>query len=569
VGEFILGVHGGANACAAIGDRSRVLFCVQEERLTGIKNYMGYPRVAITACLDAVDAKPTDLAHIAYGSRFGSIEHCPREEFLRRLRRFHLRPGAGEAEARMLATHPDGMQGALRRHLANHGLATVPVAFHDHHQTHAAAAYFGLRADATIAYTVLTCDGFGDGACATVSTWDGQGHRELARTDLRNSVGLLYFWTTFGYGFVPHEDEYKLMGMAPYAAAQRAAEVAALLREQLWLDPSGLRLQRAGSLSIERSWPRIAAKLHGRRFDDVFGGLQTFTEQLLTAWAAHAVEHTGLPHLLAGGGVFMNVKANKTIAALPSVASFQAFPSCGDESLAIGAYYLQAATLHGSDQLEPLADCYLGNDIDETEALGLLTGSGLTFHRPADIHRHVARLLAAGEIVARCAGRLEYGARALGNRSILADPANADLPRVLNHMVKQRDFWMPFAPAILASRQRDYLHNPKALPSPYMTMTFDTVGDPGEIIAAVHPADLTARAQIVADDQPSGLREILTEFQALTGRGALLNTSLNLHGEPIAATAADALRAFARSGLRHLQLGPYLVGKDQVSSPRS
>lgn len=160
---------------------------------------------------------------------------------------------------------------------------------------------------------------------------------------------------------------------------------------------------------------------------------------------------------------------------------------------------------------------------------------------------------------------MEYGARALGNRSILADPANADLRRVINRMIKRRDFWMPFAPAVLASRQHDYLHNPKGLPGAFMTMTFDTVCDPSQIIAAVHPADLTARAQIVDDDRPSGLRDVLVEFCGITGRAALLNTSLNLHGEPIAATAADALRVFTCSELRYMQLGPFLVGKTDLS----
>jgi|ADGO01.1.fsa_nt_gi Predicted carbamoyl transferase, NodU family len=378
---------------------------------------------------------------------------------------------------------------------------------------------------------------------------------------MRNSPGLLYFWATHAYGFTPHADEYKLMGMAPYADPYRAGQVADLLRQHLWLDDSGLRFRRSVDPSIELVWPLIEGRLRGRRFDDVFGGLQRFTEELLMAWVSAAIRATGIGNVLAAGGVFMNIKANQRIAALSEVETFAAFPSCGDESLSIGAFYQASATKHGHVQVVPLTDCYLGDDITDQDASDALAGTGYAIERPTDIDAAVARLLADGKIVARCSGRMEFGARALGNRSILADPGNADLPRVLNRLVKRRDFWMPFAPAILASRHHDYLRNPKQLASPYMMMTFDTKPEAvRHMIAALHPADLTCRAQIVPDEQP-GLARILIAYQKLTGHGAILNTSLNLHGQPIARSAADALAVFTNSSLQHIQLGPFLVHK--------
>lgn len=567
--ELILGLHAGANSSAAIGEAGRLLYCIQEERLRGIKGYMGFPHRALTACLEHVGAKPEGLAAVAYGSRYGAVEHCPPEEFLRRLKQFHRRPGAAHAEAGLVAGHPDGMQDRVRTLLTDMNIS-APVVFHDHHTTHAATAYYGLRTDPDQPYLVLTCDGFGDGACATVSVWQAGAHQEIARTDMRNSLGLLYFWATHEYGFTPHSDEYKLMGMAPYADPHRAGEVADIFRHWLRLDPTGLRLTRTSGASIERVWPRIAHQLRGRRFDDVFGGLQTFTEDLLTAWATAALAATGIPHLLASGGVFMNVKANQRIAALPNLESFAAFPSCGDESLAIGAFYLTAADRHGHDAVEPLADCYLGDDITDHQAHAALAGSGYHIERPTDIDTAVADLLANAQPVARAAGRMEFGARALGNRSILANPQDADLPRVLNQLVKRRDFWMPFAPAILASAQAHWIHNPRQLTSPYMMMTFDTRPDTArDMIAALHAADLTCRAQIVADDADSGLARILTAYRQRTGHAVLLNTSLNLHGQPIARTAADALVVFANSGLQHLQVGPYLVHKSGGDMPNA
>ncbi|MFY1671249.1 carbamoyltransferase C-terminal domain-containing protein [Plantactinospora sp. WMMB334] len=560
--NLVLGLYAGANSAAAIGSAGRLLYCVQEERLTGIKGYMGFPTQAVTACLDRLGAKPEDITHVAYGSRSGSTEHCPREEFLRRLAAFHVRPDRAEQEMALLADESPAVQNRIRAHLADVGI-TAPVTFTDHHLTHAATAYYGLRANPRSRYLVLTCDGFGDGACATVSLWQNGQHREIARTDLRNSVGLLYFWTTHAYGFTPHEDEYKLMGMAPYANPERAAAVAAIYARYLTLDASGLRFVRNTGVSLEQSWPAIRRQLHRHRFDDVFAGLQRFTEDLMCAWTAAAITHTSISDVLASGGVFMNVKANGRIAALPEVRTFAAFPSCGDESLPIGAFYLTSRNVGGHDVVEPLGDCYLGDDVTDAQATAALSGIKWNVRRPSDIDGTVADLLASGEIVGRCAGPMEFGARALGNRSILADPGNADLPRVLNRLVKQRDFWMPFAPAILASRQHDYLDNPKRIDSPYMMMAFPA--QPAavpEMIAALHPADLTCRPQIVPDDADTGLARILTAYQRRTGRAALLNTSLNLHGHPIVRTAGEALAVLDRSELRHMQVGPYLVSKD-------
>jgi carbamoyltransferase len=422
--------------------------------------------------------------------------------------------------------------------------------------------YYGLRHDSATPYLTVTCDGFGDGACATVAVWENGIRREVARTSMRDSLGLLYFWTTHAAGFRPHEHEHKLMGMAPYASPSRTAEVAAIYHRYLALDKDNLRFARRTLLSTELSWPHLARELRAHRFDDVFGGLQQFTEDLLTRWIEGAVAATGLTRVLAGGGVFMIVKAGQRIAMLPVVTQFEPFPSCGDESLALGAYYLAAAERYGQACVPRLAHCFLGDDIDPEDARAALAGHSLIVERPADITASVAGLLAAGEIMARCDGRMEWGARALGNRSILADPSNPDLPRVLNQLIKRRDFWMPFAPAILASRQHEYIDNPKELRSPYMMLAFKarTAAVP-EFIAAVHPADLTCRAQIVPDDLDCGIRDILRRYAGLTGRAVLLNTSLNLHGEPIARTAADAVRVMRKSGLRHMQLGPYLLRK--------
>ncbi|MEU4215868.1 carbamoyltransferase C-terminal domain-containing protein [Actinoplanes sp. NPDC026623] len=560
--NIILGLHGGANATAAVAVDGDVAYCVQEERLTGLKGYMGFPHRAVQACLDAVGAKPDEVTSVAYGSRSGAVDHCARDEWLRRLRGFHRRPLLAQAEARLVAADPDGMDTRVRTLLEQAGLTKAAISFHDHHTMHGAAAYYGLRTDPAQLYLVVTCDGFGDGACATIAIWHNGHREEVARTDMRNSLGLLWFWLTHAYGFTPHEDEFKLMGMAPYARPEQATRVADILRRHLGLDAGGLRFQRTNpNLSIERGWPRIEAELKGIRFDQVFAGLQEFTDRLLADWVSTAVAATGIHDVLGGGGVFMNVKSNQRIAGLDTVSSFAAFPSCGDESLALGALYTQLAK-EGHDRVKPLADCYLGDDITDDDATNAVRGTGLHAQRPDDIHETVAGLLAEGQIVARCAGRMEYGARALGNRSILANPADPDVPRRLNQLIKQRDFWMPFAPAILASQQARYITNPKNLASPFMMLGFDAIGSAtDDMIAALHPADLSCRPQIVDDHDGSGMSTILSSYFRATGNGILLNTSLNLHGEPIARTAQDAVRIMLHSDLTYLQLGEWMITK--------
>ena len=161
----------------------------------------------------------------------------------------------------------------------------------------------------------------------------------------------------------------------------------------------------------------------------------------------------------------------------------------------------------------------------------------------------------------RVAGRMEFGARALGNRSILADPANLDMVRLLNQAVKKRDFWMPFAPLMRNAVQDRYLKNPKRLAAPYMMQSFDTRANFGELIAAVHQADLTARAQLLRPSDNPELWRLLESFERRTGRGVLLNTSYNLHGFPIVRGPREALEVFQNSGLQHIALGPFLVGK--------
>lgn len=562
--RYILGLYAGHNAGACIGDESGLLYAVQEERLTGEKNFWGFPAKSIQACLRQVGATPKDLHSVAYGGNQVFCRYHSRDDVLHSYAR--QASMLGRIRQRLLmplitAFSPNYGQDKLKQHLAEIGMGNVAVAHFDHHLTHAATAYYGLRRSVEESHLVLTCDGAGDQLCATARVMAAGGDKLIAATPWGDSLGAVYSWVTYGMGFVPMEHEYKLMGMAPYASPKAAQEMAKTFRKYLTVDPAKVAFQRRSRKRMADVYSVLERDLRGKRFDYICAGLQQFTEDLLCEWTAAAVKASGVRKVLVAGGVFMNVKANKRIAELAEVDDFEAFPSCGDETLPFGAYYLQAAKVFGHAKVSPLKHFYLGDTIDEEQARAAVVGSGLPYERPENIGDRVAELLVAGKPVARAAGEMEFGARALGNRSILADPGNQDVVRVINQMVKKRDFWMPFAPMVMADRQHEYLHNPKSLRSPYMMMTFDTKDNFRDLIAAVHNADLTCRAQLIEPQQNRGMYSILESFNKRTGRGVILNTSFNLHGYPIVRTASDALFVLQNSGLEYLQVGNYLVHK--------
>ncbi|TLZ79033.1 MAG: carbamoyltransferase [Methanobacteriota archaeon] len=382
-----------------------------------------------------------------------------------------------------------------------------------------------------------------------------------------DSIGNIYAMATFLLGMVPLEHEYKLMGLAPYADPNGTERVYQLLTPLVRFNPrTPLGWERAaGCPDTYCSYRFFKGLFERQRFDWVAGGLQKFTEHVLTEWVRRCVQTTGIGRVALSGGVFMNVKANKAIMELPEVEELFVYPSCGDETNAMGAAYWVYAQRAGVETMAPLQDLYWGPQYTDEE-IGRAV-EGFTFSTPVRCARlepvepRVAALLAEGKVVARFAGREEFGARALGNRSILANPSDPAVVREINEMIKARDFWMPFAPSMLAARNGQYVVNPKHVPSPYMILAFDTTDRRNTIRAAIHPFDSTVRPQEVSAAWNPSYHALLAEFERFTGIGGILNTSFNLHGFPIVSSPEDALDVFDRSGLRYLAIGNWLVEK--------
>lgn len=567
---YILGIHDGHNCGATLTCNGEVVASVSEERLTRRKNDVGYPRSAIEDVLRIAGIGPERLGCIAIASLFMhkadyltnlenwyKVGRKEQEEERRKPKEYHKVVFAHRARERVEA---------VTSHL---GIDAARVEFVEHHLAHLAAAYYTAPSAADGRPILgLTCDGSGDGVAATVSLCQGNRIERIAFTERDASLGKIYSHVTYLLGMRPWEDEHKVMGLAPYGKAEGCAEAAKTLENLLKIDEEALQFSLATDLSTNYCYEYLREMFESVRFDTIAGAVQLFTEQLLQKWVRNCIRRTGLADVVCGGGVFMNVKANMRIAELPEVKSLYVVPSCGDESLSLGAsldrYYQMSGDVdHRRSVFDNL---YWGGGFGEDcirKAIGdALSGTGCGVRWVEDIDRLVAERVAAGEVVARFAGRMEWGARALGNRSILADPCRGPVAHEINKMIKMRDFWMPFAPSILDNTADCYLTNHKPVNSDAMMIAFEVQGERfADLRAASHPEDHTIRPQVLTHRANPRFYRLLEHFKSLTGRGALLNTSFNLHRSPMVYTPVDALEVFKKSGLRFLALENAFISK--------
>lgn len=604
----ILSIMWGENSTAALVVDGEVIACVSEERFSRLKNDERYPRQAIEAVLGIGRVQPAELDAVAFagemfnvlpilvhrysGFSVGDRLREQREYWYPRMYEgrdvsyldvFHDRIDTeqyGGGWEDVLALIRSGRredetafyQQFRRRAVFDHlGIAPEKVQFVNHHRAHAFYAYFGSPVTRG-RVLVLTADAWGDNTNASVSVAEG-GRITLLSASGDFQLARLYRYITLLLGLKPDEHEYKVMGLAAYARPEFYQEPLRVFRETQYVEGLGFAYRiRPPDLYVY-----FRDRLEGYRFDAIAGALQHYTDEIVTEWSRNAVSRAATGRVVFAGGIAMNVKAMMQVAGLSEVQELHVLPAPGDESLTIGAAYVlehEALRAAGKDpalHLHPLPHAYLGPEPSPGEVASVVRE--LASDPSYRVHRNspgggrpaaarVAALLADGKIGGRCTGRSEFGARALGNRSILADPRRPGVVRTINERIKSRDFWMPLAPAILDRRADEYLAGRKGMAAPFMTLAFRTTPRAhDDLVAALHPADLTCRPQVLERAHNPAFYDLLVEFERLTGVGGVLNTSFNLHGEPIVQAPGDAARVFTLSGLDFLWLDSCLIEK--------
>lgn len=553
---------------------------MSQERVDNIKNSAAFPSGAIDLLLEQCGLARDDIDEIAIAGLAVYPERCFDFLFDEELTDSLLVRWARAAEQGVLAKIFPGIFTLARHHrrkslqaeglrflareLEDTGLNSKPVTHIEHHTCHARSAYHGLSRNDEPAL-IFTADGSGDGLCATV-TVAGRGRWErIAATPAAASLGLIYSSTTRFLGMKILEHEYKVMGLAPYSRGDHEGVYQRIFAPSIDLDPRNPLVFRA-AVDSSRFYDHLATYAVGERFDNIAAAAQQLVEERITAWIREGIRRTGIRNIFTSGGLFMNVKLNKRIQEMSEVERVHFLPSCGDESNPIGAAY--ALTLARDGEVEPLDQLYLGIAYSKEQLREFADGHGLrqryAVSEPDDIEESIAELLANREVVARFSGRCEWGARSLGNRAILAHPSHLESFHAVNDLIKRRDFWMPFAPSILDSAAHQYLegYDPQKVEAPYMITAFKaTPLGARHLQAAMHQADATLRPQVVKPQANPDYYRMIKAFERRTGVGAVLNTSLNLHGHPLVATPEQALSTLGQSGLKHLALGPFLVSK--------
>jgi len=576
----LLSYFHGIDPAAALIDDGRVVAYVEEERLLRNKHAPNlFPIRSIEACLKLGGVGLREIDAIVYGwdaPRYASGEMAafydavntqfPPDAATRRWQQRNVGLFAPAALRRTLA-----MQ--LVRHFGVDVDHIPPLWFRPHHRSHAAAAFLLSPFEEAL---VLTIDGSGDSDCTTIWTGRGPTLTPLHRVEIPHSLGWFYAAITEYLGFDAYDGEYKVMGLAAYGRENLdfRAKLATIVQPgprgfDYEVDPAFIhhgehtfserftdRLPALIGLP-PRQGPRKLEPLH----EDLAFEAQRLLEETVIRLVSHFQRETGLRTLCIGGGVGLNVKMNSRLHRMDLFDQVWAFPIPSDSGLAIGAAIDHWTTTTGH-RPPPLEHLYLGPSYDDDDIENQLRQCGLDYHRPADLAAATADLLADGKVVGWFQGRLEGGPRALGGRSILADPRTLAARDRVNAAIKFREYWRPFCPSLTIESAARYLVKP--CPAPFMILAFEATELASATAPAVVHVDNTVRVQTVDAATAPRYHALLEAFERKTGVPVVLNTSFNVKGEAIVATPRDAIRCFSATGLDALAIGAFIVEKPRA-----
>jgi carbamoyltransferase len=588
------------DSAACLIDSGRIVAAAQEERFTRIKHDADFPVNAVRYCL-------AEGGVISSGDNGGSGSGLDGVVFYDKpLLKFH------RILETYLAVVPRGLRSyvqavplwlkdklwippQIEEALERSGVANRPqIYFTEHHESHAASAYYPSPFDDA---AVLTLDGVGEWATTTLGVGERERLRILEEIKFPHSLGLLYSAFTYFTGFKVNSGEYKLMGLAPYGTGRYTDLIKRELVDvkedgsfRLNMDyfgyMDGLAMTNGKFAALFGGPPREPESPISKREMDLARSIQEVTEEIVVKLARHAREVTGKRRLCLAGGVALNCVANGVLLRAGIFNDLWIQPAAGDAGGALGAPLALWHNAMGKPRTvapgrDAMRGSYLGPEFSREQIREYLDAKGLPYEELADADwaPRVARLIALENVVGLCHGRMEFGPRALGNRSIVGDARSGRMQSIMNLKIKYRESFRPFAPSVLEERVSDYFELDR--PSPYMLLVADVVperripkkGDeeglplvewvnrPRSDVPAITHVDYSARIQTVSREENPRYHALITEFERLTGYGVIVNTSFNVRGEPIVCTPEDAYRCFMRTEMDYLVLGPFLVDK--------
>ncbi|MBI3320035.1 MAG: carbamoyltransferase [Candidatus Omnitrophica bacterium] len=557
------------DAAAVILRDGMLVAAAEEERFSRKKHDNSYPTQAIRFCLREAGVSSEDLDYVAFYEKpfvkFERIIKTTLQTVPRSLRAF---------QSAMKAWLLDKLW-IQERIQSDLGVPRDCILFADHHQSHAASAFYCSPFDES---AVLTIDGVGEWSCGTVG-W-GKGTLLHQNQDIRfpHSLGLLYSAFTAFLGFEVNEGEYKVMGMAPYGTPRYVDKIHRVVRVyddgSLWLDLRYFAFQYSDRHSFSRKFvemfgsprnPEQADQLEPF-YCDVAASIQQVTEEIVVAMARHALKESGMDRLCYAGGVALNSVANWRILRDTPAAALFVQPAAGDSGGALGAALYVSHALLGQPRRFVMEHAYWGEQPSNGSAIDFFRASGIRFERFERMEAFLDRvvgLLLEDRVVGWVQDRFEWGPRALGHRSILANPRNPDMKDIVNRKIKFREPFRPFAPSVLAEAGMRYFDLPERarLPARFMLVVPPVRPERRQEIPAVTHVDGTGRLQLVDETSNPQYAALIRRFGQATGVPVLLNTSFNLKGEPMVNTPAEAHATFLRSGLDALVVGDCLVTK--------
>lgn len=558
------------DAAAALIAGDHIAAASAEERFSRVKHDNGFPALATRFALETAGLRQSDLdAAVFYEKPLHKLERI----LLTSMATFPRSSGVFRHAMHRWLGEKLWVKSTIRREL---NLPAKKVLFCDHHMSHAASAFFTSPFDEA---AILTVDGAGEWSTATLGV--GRGKRvEIAR-EMRfpHSLGLLYSAFTAYCGFEINEGEYKLMGMHPYGEPRYTDRIKQLVRigedGGLWHDMRYFAYHRSPSETLTKAFadhfgrpprdPERGDKHLDEFYCDMAASIQRVTEEVLLKMATHLKRETGAKYLCLAGGVALNSVANFKILRDGPFDDVYINPAPGDDGASLGAALWARHHVFGEERLPALDHAFLGSDYTDAEVRAWLESENIAYtHFDSDEEylQAVAARLVKGEVVGWFRGRFEWGPRALGSRSILADPRRMEMKERLNAKIKFREAFRPFAPSVLEERATDFFDyeaGRESLPGRFMLYVCPVREDKRDVLPAITHVDGSGRLQTVHKATAPDYHRLIEIFGEHTGVPVVMNTSFNLKGEPIVEHPSHAFNTFSRSGMDVLAVGNCLV----------